>query len=236
VSIEKIVNMLPLGGVTLIGLGIIKVSVYYNYFGVDIMSYLSTIDVLTIFLNDFQIIIALLITALIHLILSDRFIELVEKKIGEDILTRFVRTKKNGYLFFYTFILLLLIGIIYFQIFQLKNWLIYLWVFISTQLVCFLFIRKNGEHIIKNVAYLNLLLGLCVLSIVPLLALKEIREIERNEGTKVQLITTAHKHIVSSNYNRFLGKAGDNIYFYNPVKRKTKIYKFCNIQEMNIKN
>ena len=228
--------MLPLGGVTLIGLGIIKVSVYYNYFGVDIMSYLSTIDVLTIFLNDIQIITALLITALIHLILSDRFIELVEKKIGEDILTRFVRKKKNGYLFFYTIILLLLIGIIYFQILQLKNWLIYLWVFISTQLLCFLFIRKNGEHIIKNVAYLNLLLGLCVFSIVPLLALKEIREIERNEGTKVQLITTAHKHIVSSNYNRFLGKAGDNIYFYNPVKRKTKIYKFCNIQEINIKN
>jgi hypothetical protein len=235
-NIEKIVKILPLGGVTLIGLGVIKVSVYYNYFGVDIMSYLSTIDVLTIFLNDFQIITALLITALIHYILSERFIELVEKNIGEDFLTRFVRTKKNGYIIFYSIILLFLIGIIFFQFLQLRNWLIYLWVFISTQLVCFLFIRKNGEHIIKNVAYLNFFLGLCVLSIVPLLALKEIREIERNEGTKVQLTTTANRHIVSSNLIRFLGKAGDNFYFYNPVKRKTKIYKSDNIQEINIKN
>ena len=129
-----------------------------------------------------------------------------------------------------------MIGIIFFQFLQLRNWLIYLWVFISTQLVCFLFIRKNGEHIIKNVAYLNFFLGLCVLSIVPLLALKEIREIERNEGTKVQLTTTANRHIVSSNLIRFLGKAGDNFYFYNPVKRKTKIYKSDNIQEINIKN
>jgi hypothetical protein len=235
-KLEKIVKILPLGGVALIGLGVIKVSIYYNYFGVDIMSYLSTVDVLTIFLNDFQIITALLITALIHLILSERFIELVEENIGEDFLTRFVRTKKNRYIIFYSIILLLLIGIIFFQFLQLKNWLIYLWVFISTQLVCFLFIRKNGEHIIKNVAYMNFFLALCVLSLVPLLSLKEIREIERNEGTKVQLTTTANRHIASSNFNRFLGKAGDNFYFYNPKKRTTTIYKFDNIREITIEN
>jgi hypothetical protein len=235
-NIEKIVKILPLGGVTLIGLGVIKVSVYYNYFGVDIMSYLSTIDVLTLFLNDLQIIMALLTTAIMHLILSDRFIELVENKIGEDFLTRFVRTKKNGYVIFYSIFLSCLIGIMFFQFFLLKNWLIYLWVFISTQLICFLFIRKNGDHLIKNVSYLNFFLGLCVLSIVPLIALKEIREIERNEGTKVQLTITNNRQIKSSNFNRFLGKAGENFFFYNPVKKSTTIYKFDNIQEIKIKN
>jgi hypothetical protein len=53
-KLEKVVRILPLGAVILIGLGILRTSIYYNYFGIDIMSYLSTSEVLTFFLNDFQ--------------------------------------------------------------------------------------------------------------------------------------------------------------------------------------
>mgnify|MGYP000483180614 CR=1 FL=1 len=48
-KLDIIIKYLPLGTVIFIGLGILRTSIYYNYFGIDIMSYLSTSEVLTFF-------------------------------------------------------------------------------------------------------------------------------------------------------------------------------------------
>lgn len=234
-KLEKIVQYLPLGAVILIGLGVLRTSVYYNYFGVDIMSYLTTSEVLTLFLNDFQPLIVLFLVAFIHLNISERLIEVIEKNIGEEIFVKFIREKKWIYFTIFLILSVILFCIIYFDFIQLKTWLIYLFVFSLLQLTIFFFIRKNGDDLVKNRSYLNVFLGLCVVSIIPLMSLKDIRSIEKDNGMKAYLTLNDNNTIVSSENNRFLGRAGENYFFYKPDSKITTIIKSSEVKRIEIK-
>jgi hypothetical protein len=234
-NLDRIVKLLPLGAVILIGLGVLKTSVYYNYFGVDIMSYLTTSEVLTLFLNDLQPILVLILIALVHLNISERLIEGIENEIGEQRFEKFIRDKKWAYFIFFTLQVHVLGGLIYFNCVPLNNWLIYLLVFSSFQLTFFFFIRKRGDGLIRNPNFMHLFTGICMLSIIPLMSLKEIRNIENNKGLKVQLTTNDGSKIKSSRNNRFLGKAGENYFFYNPTKKETTIYKTEIVDRVELK-
>lgn len=234
-NLEKAVQYLPLGAVILIGLGVIKTSVYYNYFGVDIMSYLTTSEVLTLFLNDLQPLIVLFLVAFIHLNISERLIEMIEKNIGEDIFVKFIREKKWIYFTIFLILSVMLFCIIYFDLIQLKTWLIYLFVFSLLQLTIFFFIRKTGDDLVKNDSYMNLFLGLCIVSIIPLMSMKDIRSIEMDNGMKAYLTLNDDSTIVSSENNRFLGKAGENYFFYKPDSKIATIIKSTDVKRIDIK-
>jgi hypothetical protein len=233
-KLEKIVHYLPLGAVILIGLGVLRTSVYYNYFGVDIMSYLTTSEVLTLFLNDFQPLIVLFLVAFIHLNSTERIIEIIERNFGEDIFETFVREKKWRYFTIFLILSAILFCIIYFDFIQLKTWLIYLLVFSLLQLTIFFFIRKTGDDLVKNRSYMNLFLGLCIVSIIPLMSLKDIRSIEKDNGMKAYLRLNDDSTIVSSENNLFLGKAGENYFFYRPDSKITTIIKSTDVKRIDI--
>lgn len=234
-ALDRVVRLLPLGAAILIGLGALKTSVYYNYFGVDIMSYLTNTEVLTLFLNDLQSFIVLLLFALVHLNISERFIESIENSFGKDRFEKFIRDKKWVYFNFFAILFIVTFSMIYYQCFLLNNWLIYLFVFSSLQLTFFFFIRKKGDELVKNHAYMHLFMGLWIVSIIPLMSLKEIRVVKKNKGPKVQLTTNGNCKIIPSKNNRFLGKAGDNYFFYNPAKKVTTIYKSEDVERIEIK-
>lgn len=234
-NLEKITKLLPLGGVILIGLGVLKTSVYYNYFGVDIMSYLTTTEVLTLFLNDLQPLIVLFLVGIIHANSSERLIEIIENKIGEFKFEKFIREKKWSYFIFFLLIINSIFFIIFYQCFQLSNWLIYLLVFSLIQLTVFFYIRKEGEILIENESYMHFFMSISLISIIPLMSLKEIRSIEKNDGRKISILLMNNKTIESSKEIRYLGKASENYFFYEPFKKKTTIIKSDEVKRIEIK-
>lgn len=234
-NLEKVVRILPLGAVILIGLGILRTSIYYNYFGIDIMSYISTSEVLTFFLNDFQPLIVLAIIALIHILLSERLVEKIDKKIGAEKFKQKIIEKKSWVVGINVlFILVISINIICDYV-EINYYVIYSFPFCLGSLFILLCngrIYKNSE---LNDRIMNIGIGLIIITIIPLFSLRDIRRIEHNQGKKVYLITSKNQMICSSKQNIYLGKAGENFFFFNPRKRTTTIYKFDNIQEITIK-
>ncbi len=235
-KLEKVVRILPLGAVILIGLGILRTSIYYNYFGIDIMSYLSTSEVLTFFLNDFQPLIVIAIIAFIHIVFSESMVENIDKKIGSDKFIHVIRKKKGLIVGINAVMLFVISTNLLFDFQEINYVMIYAFPFCLGSLFFLLFngkIYKNSE---LNDWIMNIGIGLITTTIIPLFSLRDIRRIENNQGKKVRLQTTRDQFIYSSKQNIYLGKAGENIFFYNPVKRSTTIYKFDNIQEIKIKN
>ena len=233
-KLEKVVRILPLGAVILIGLGILRTSIYYNYFGIDIMSYLSTSEVLTFFLNDFQPLIVLAIIAFIHIVLSERMVEKIDKKIGSEKFIQIIIEKKSWVLGINVVFLLLISTNLIFDYQEINYIMIYSFPFCLGSLFVLLFngrIYKNSE---LNDGIINIGIGLIITTIIPLFSLRDIRRIENNQGKKVRLLTSRNQLVYSSKQNIYLGKAGENFFFFNPRKRTTTIYKFDNIQEITI--
>lgn len=234
-TLDRIVKLLPLGAVILIGLGVLKTSIYYNYFGVDIMSYLSTTDALSLFLNDFEPFLVLILIGLIHLNISERLFERAENVLGVDYFEKFIRSIKWGCVVFFSTCVIVIIGLIYFQCIKLSSWFIYLFVFCLVQLIFFSFVRKKGELLIKNESFFHIFSGISVLLIIPLMSLKDIRQVEQNKVKKIVLTMEDDSIITSSKENRFLGKAGENYFFYSPIEKETTIYKSENVERIELR-
>ncbi|MEN9988941.1 MAG: hypothetical protein RLZZ585_1980 [Bacteroidota bacterium] len=235
-KLEKVVRILPLGAVILIGLGILRTSIYYNYFGIDIMSYLSTSEVLTFFLNDFQPLIVLAIIAFIHIVLSERMVEKIDKKIGSEKFVQIIIEKKSWVLGINVVFLFLISTNLIFDYQEINYIMIYSFPFCLASLFVLLFngrIYKNSE---LNDGIMNIGIGLIITTIIPLFSLRDIRRIENNQGKKVRLLTSRNQLVYSSKQNIYLGKAGENFFFFNPRKRISTIYRLDNIQEIKIKN
>ena len=235
-NLDRIAKLLPLGAVILIGLGVLKASVYYNYFGVDIMSYLSTSEVLTLFLNDYESIIVLFIIGFIHFDLSEKTIDFTEKVTGLQIFEWIL--KKGKWIFFLVslFLTVLLIIRIQNQSLPLKNGWIYFFCFNLSNVFHFLLINRNMRqemHYSKRLAHFFQITSLTL--IVPLFALKDIRVIEHNQGKKINLTLKNSTIIKSTKHFKYIGKASENYFFYNPKDKMTTIIKSENVEQIEIK-
>lgn len=233
-DLVRIVKLLPLGAVILIGLGVLKTSVYYNYFGVDIMSYLSTSEALTLFLNDYKPVFTLGIIAFFHFDFSDRAIDFIEDKTDFDIQS-LIKNHKWKYFLFSISVTITFSYLIYFQKIHLYDLLIYFFVFSASNIISFYFINKNlGESLYNENRIVDFLQIFAFTCAIPFLSLREIRQIEHDQGTKVVLYLK-NDEIESRKYFRFLGKAGENYFFHNPAKKETSIYKSEDIEQIKIK-
>ncbi len=224
-ELEKIVKILPLGAAILIFLGVLRVSIYYHYFGIDVMSYLSTGEVLTVFLNDAVTLGVFLLAGLFHLNLSTRITEVIEENESLDEFEKMIRKRK--WRFFVAFLIgsIIIITLYFFQMIDVSIWSIYLLVFFLVQTITFFFIRKNGKELIGNEGFLLTFTALCVFAIIPLMSLKDIRRIDNNEGRQVVLILQNDSKIKSSEENKFLGKAGEYYFFYQPHEKSSLVLK-----------
>ncbi len=224
-ELEKIVKILPLGAAILIFLGVLRVSIYYHYFGIDVMSYLSTGEVLTVFLNDAVTLWVFLLAGLLHLNLSSRIIDVIEENESLDVFEQFVRKAKWVFFSFFLVGSLTLIFLYYVQFIRISLVSNYFMVLFIIQTLFFFFVRKKGEDLVKNERFLVIFTALSVCAIIPLMSLKDIRTIDSDEGKQVVLILQNESQIKSSEENKFLGKAGEYYFFYQPREKSSLVLK-----------
>lgn len=232
---ETLIKNLPLGAAMLICFGVIKESIYYNHFGIDIMSYVTTSEVLTLFLNDYDSFIAIALITLVHLVGSYDTVKLMDKTLGESFFENHLQKGKWWFFLFFSSMLIICVLLISFSIISLTLINIYLLVFLGVQTLYFLFLNKTGEELIS---FENLLLTLTTLVIatsVPLLAIKNTQEIERGETKQIVL---HFKDDFNPNLKNqlFIGKASEYYFFYNSTTRKTTAIHANDVRWFEVKN
>lgn len=232
----KLMRYIPFGGAILIGLGVLKYSTYYDYFGVNIMQYLSTSEVLTLFLNDYQSIIVITILIFIHLGFSLGITEKIEGKVDERLFNMFISSQKKWYVLFFLFIWSILTGLIYFQYISLNDFWIYLYVFIFASLIAFLFMQKGTLSMKFHFEKLfYIIVYILLLSVIPLMSLKDIRTVDNRQFQKaIHLEFYDGSHIKSDNNFVYLGKAGEYHFFYDYPGKTSKIIKSEDVKTVNI--
>jgi hypothetical protein len=236
-DLEKYVKLLPLGATILIGLGVLKTSIFFNYFGVDIMSYLTTSEVLTLFLNDYRPVLTILIIGYIHFDFSTRTIEFLEKNIIPFDIEAIFRKYKYFYLFLSFLIVLLLSFILYYQIIRIYDLYVYFLVLSISNFLSLFFINKDEtKSYYSNEKLVNFLQIVCIICIVPLLSLKDIRNVERNNIKKITLQLNNDSIFQSNHYLKFIGKAGENYFFYNSLKTETTIINTKEVKKVQLSN
>lgn len=235
-TLDKLVKYLPLGSALLIILGVLKTSVYYNWFGVDIMSYLSITEVLTLFLNDYVSLITILFVGIAHLLLSAEYFHKTEELIGEDVFESKIKKYKWVLFSIFTLISTVLGLMLYNGDLPLLDITIYLFVFFAVQMIVTLFLSKKKDKDINMRPIMNFLLLIVIGSIVPLMSAKDIQEVEQLEGQKVTLTMTNSELIQSDSLNLYLGKAGAYYFFYNSETEVTRIIKAEDVKEVEILN
>lgn len=236
-NLDRIVKLLPLGAAILIGLGVLKTSVYYNYFGVDIMSYLSTSDVITLFLNDYIPVLTFVIIGYIHFDFSNRTIDFIERKIIHIDFQILLRKYKWIYFAVVFSIFATLSSLLYFHKIRIYDFWIYFLVFSTSNLIAIFFINKDLEKPYysseKLVDFLHIIALVCA---IPLLSLKDIRKIENNYKLVRITLELEDNSVVKSDFkNKYLGKAGNYYFFFDGRKNKTTIVKAEDVKQIEIK-
>jgi hypothetical protein len=219
-TIDKVIKILPLATAIIVGLGILKTAVYYGYFGVNIISYLAPSDVLTLFLNDYNSILIFAFLGITHYLVSDDFVQEFETTQFGDFFEQLLRKYKWQYFFFFLICEILVLSLVGFSLINLEDWNIYLIAFCGAQLFTFLFISKKriGVLLFKQVA--TFLVSCAIISVIPLLGIKEAHHTFRNEGRQICLILE-NERFFSSSTERYLGKTGHYYFFYDIKKHRT---------------
>jgi len=220
---EKTLKYLPFAGGLLVFLGVLKISIYYQYFGVSVLPYLSLSDVLLLFLSDLNTLLVLVVIGIVHIITSNEVTESLGTKV-DFVILKF----KWFYVSFFGItcaILGILLGL---NKINIAIWNIYLIIFLAIQFLTFLFVKKsiNEKTFEIEVDFrarklLMLLITIVATSMMPLVAIKDIREVKTN-GEKVLLHLTNNQELSSSNELYYLGKAGEYHFFFNSTKNKSK--------------
>lgn len=233
-NLDRIVNLLPLGAVLLIALGVLKTSVYYNYFGVDIMSYLTTSEVLTLFLNDYVSILILISLGFVHFIMSNEFVRKIELTVGIEFFENFLRRNKWKYFTVFLLSSIVIIILITISVINLSDGIIYLVAFLSIQTIFFLFVKKKGEEFIALEQLVIFLVSGVIIGIIPLMSLKDIQQININGGKQITLFLK--DEIISTNcHNTYLGKAGEYYFFHSPCRNNTTVVNSKDVERIEIK-
>lgn len=234
---NSILKYSPILSGLLILLGVIKLSVFYNYFDIDIISYLSLTDILVAFLSDLHtlaivIVIAILHACISHDILFDSNNEKVIK-IEEAILKI-----KVGLSIFFGVLSLLFIIILTLQIVELALWNIYMVIFCSSNFVSYSLLRQDPESSFPkfDFAMPRLFDGLQVLilsSTIVLLAYYQINDVYKSKKV-VSLRLNDGREIKSSKDVLYLGKVGEYHYLFNAKNNSKMIVYNDQIKEIKI--
>lgn len=235
---DKILKLLPFAGGLLIALGILKVSIYYGYFNIPVLSYLSVTDVLMLFLNDINIVLTVVLIGIMHFYISEEIYE----ELGDSTLDYFVLKFKKWYVLFFGLGTIIFSVLLIFNIVRIDIWNIYILIFFSVQFITFLFLKRSinketgkVEAIIKRKKIVSLLSILLIIGLIPLIAVKDIRDIH-NSKDKVVLHFSNGKTLSNSTAKLYLGKAGSYHFFYNCPKLKATILKDSDVDKINYYN
>lgn len=232
---DKILKYLPfLSGFTIL-LGVLKLTIFFHHFHIEIISYLSLSDILIAFLNDLNSIAVVSLISIFHICLSNHIINFF----GESLIHLFIIKFKKRYIIFFGASFSLMVILLVNNWVELAIWNIYLTVFLCSNLILFLFIRREKntpdyEFRIEIVAR-NLVLfiqALIISSVIVLVAIMEIRE-AKEAGIKVTL-TMKDGKIVRNDSNIYLGKVGS--YHFFSREGNASIIKDADVKRIDIKS
>jgi hypothetical protein len=232
---KKTLKYLPFLSGFAILLGVLKLSIYYQHFNIEIISYLSLSDILISFLNDINSIAMIFLIGAFHYSLSNHTI----RSIGEITMDRVLIHYRKFYVIFFAFSLSIMLAILSFEVVKLAIWNVYLTVFFCSNLILFIFIRqKKGlpenefktEIMAENVV--KLLQVIVLASTIVFVAYIEIRASE--ESTSSVKLTMKDGTIIDNKTKCYLGKVGAYHFFSNQIS--SLIIKDSDVSKIEMRN
>jgi len=221
---ERILKYLPFAGGLLVFLGVLKITIYYQYFGISILPYLSLSDVLLLFLNDLNTVLVILIIGTVHLMTSGEFIKSIGSRFDYVILK--LRWYYIGFFGISCTVFSILLGM---NKIDIEIWNIYLVIFLAIQFLTFAFMKKSVNYETSEIMVdyranklLILLITVVAIGMIPLLALKDAQKVKEN-GEKFVFYLMDEQKIANSKSTYYLGKAGEYHIFFDNKKNMSTI-------------
>lgn len=234
---EKVLKYVPLFSGLLMLLGIIKLTILFNHFNINIISYLTLSDILIAFLNDIKTMAFITFIAVIHGSFSVDLVDWVEgNKLGEIMDYVIVRFKKL-YLIIFSLPAFGIILSVYLGWVDLAIWNIYLSAFLISQFIVILFSKQK-----KDTPQLELELGfpklfsslqiVVILGVITFISVLDIKKVE-SSVQQVDLQLKNGKLIQGDKINKYLGKVG-SYHFFSENKKKTTIVKDIDVEIISL--
>ena len=232
----------------MIFLGILRLSLFYQFFGVNIIYYLEFSEILTSFLDYIVFTLSVLLFAIFAFFLYMNEDILEEKLAAETkiqlepfLLKRFLLfLKKNSgfiYLFLFTLLLFGSVALVipgyYKDLLYILGY--YLVIIIFSFLVGEIFRKNESLPYAMQVSIICILLCFLSISITIFWTYSEVESIRRkktNYGVILQL--TNDQIMVSDSNNYYIGKTQNYVFFHHEIKQQTDIIPINRIKELNI--
>ncbi len=245
-TLKKIVELSPLITAFLIFNGLLKLSIYYGYWGIHIIDYLNFSEILLSFFNDLNIIILCCLIFVCHQVVFAIVFALLEKnqrkkisspsaphqaiptanevKATEPVLESIsdavghTFTHQKGWLLLGSFFVVAIFSILF--IFFNKMWLLYFAIFAITQFLflCIVLYMKGSE---KNTMPILPILMFVLFTVS--LSWYEIRYTKENSAKSLTTIYLENDVITTSPKIYFLGKSQSFVYLFNTELQQTQI-------------
>lgn len=233
----RILKYLPFAGGLLVFLGVLKITIYYQYFGISILPYLSMSDVLLLFLNDLNSLLVLAIIGTVHIMTSGEILESLGSRLDYVVLK--LRWYYIGFFGVSCSIISVLLGL---NTIDLEIWNIYLTIFLAIQFLTFTFMKKSINEETSEIEVdfrvhklLMLLITIVATGMMPLLAIKNVQEI-KGGNEKVVLYINDGKEMSNSQTIYYLGKAGEYHFFYDRMKKKSTTVRNSDVKRIEKQN
>lgn len=229
---EKLSKHLPIISAFIIFIGFLKLHLFYRHFGIDIINYISTNEILTSFLDDINILILIIGVMFLHLLFGvciSKNIESVSKHKKEYIYYRFIRLKFRKKRFHLS-LLLTSIFIICFSVFK-NYYCMYLLLFFIYALIANIF---DSVLKIKDPTNYHFLVISIILLLVSSLCLSKIDiYCIINRENNIELHTKSNIIHLTKN-DLFIGKTAE--YYFIKKNNETIIYPKSEIISIKFKS
>ncbi len=223
----------------LIYIGYLKLKFYYDYFGIQIIDYLDFSEIITSFLNDLNIVMAVSLIAMTHmglglLLLKSSYNFKRENKKDFDVISRLLGRKISKAKTRFQVVALLLsltLSFVGFYLFMYKLITIglYLFVLFFLQLIVIIFDLVQLENLIDKRGFFSLGISIVIVfsSVSFLLAKRDFAILRNKDFSGYTIQTDSSKYLLQKN-DYLIGKVKDYIF----LQQKDKIV-IINMSKVN---
>lgn len=240
-------KFLPFATAGLIFLGITRLVYYYNYFGVNIVSFLDFGEIITSFLD--------LVVAFVVIIGFSwvQYIRTPEKEKDNNETEKLPKKKSKRAIWNWTWAFLALSATLIYLIYTLshllyRNWkglVIFILVFGIGVLAAYWIYRFCNKHPSKLIRDLGLASIILVLSemLIIFAAISEYRDVKHNHkylGTKIVFnnetpMKDSSHTIISDSSHFYIGKTNNYIFIHHKKEATTSVYPMSNVLQIDLK-
>lgn len=222
--LDRIIKISSLSSAVFIFCGVLKLIVYYNYFHIDIIDFLTLSEIVTSFLDDINILVLITLILLVQTLFILHYFSIKTRLNYEDIFEKMLEACYPHRFKFTAFFFCILAIVVIYNLFSsnISVLSIYLGCFSFIQLVTFLSLAKDsGGHaqVSEALVIMSLFFAL-ILSTVTL----SIRDVKRSNhfGTKaiITMKDTAIECVPESGLI-YLGKTDNFLFIYSKKESKS---------------